>query len=132
MKLINRWSIRLALIGVALGFLQSYSVVTLPHFMIGFGVPFAIVLAAIGVLIDFSLAKKTPQSGGMMTGRLMSKWSIRLGLLGLAIGMAQHFFIGGADLAAMIGFSIPYAIVLSGIGLLVDFSVNNKSRNIGT
>jgi len=59
MKLINRWSIRLALIGVALGFLQSYKVLTLPHFMIGFGVPFAIVLAAIGVLIDFSLAKKT-------------------------------------------------------------------------
>ena len=79
MKLINRWSIRLALIGVALGFLQSYKVLTLPHFMTGFGIPFAIVLAAIGVLIDFSLAKKNGTGGGAMAGRLMSKWSIRLG-----------------------------------------------------
>jgi len=65
MRLINRWSIRLALIGVALGFLQSYKVLTLPHFMIGFGIPFAIVLAAIGVLIDFSLAKKNGTGGGV-------------------------------------------------------------------
>ncbi len=128
MKLINRWSIRLALVGIAVGFLQSYKVLTLPHFMIGFGVPFAIVLAAIGVMIDFSLAKKNGTGGGAMAGRLMSKWSIRLGLLGLAIGMAQHFLAGGNNLAAMIGFAIPYAVVLSGIGLLVDFSVNKKSQ----
>jgi hypothetical protein len=128
MKIIDRWSIRLALLGLAFGFLQSYKILTLPNFMIGFGVPFAIVLASIGVLIDFSIIKKKKSGQGAMEGRLLGKWSIRLGLLGLAVGMAQHFLSGEIRLAAMIGFSIPYAIILSGIGLLIDFSINKKKH----
>lgn len=131
MKLMNRWSIRLALIGIALGFLQSYKVLTLPEFMVGFGVPFAIILAGIGVLIDFSIAKKRGNPQIAMTGGLLGKWSIRLGLLGLVLGMAQYMLAGYNLVDEMImGFAIPYAVMLAGIGLLVDFSINKKSQII--
>jgi hypothetical protein len=66
MRLLNRWSVRLALIGIVLGFLQSYKVLVLPHFMIGFGVPFAIVMAAFGLLIDFSIARKAGSDWAVM------------------------------------------------------------------
>jgi hypothetical protein len=126
MRLLNRWSIRLALMGLALGLLQSYKVLVLPHFMIGFGVPFAIVLMAFGLLIDFSIAKKGGFQWPLQDGPLLSKWSIRLGLLGFAAGAAQHMLAGPIHLPSMIGFGIPYAIVLAGLGMLIDFS---KSKN---
>jgi uncharacterized YccA/Bax inhibitor family protein len=129
MKLINRWSVRLALVGVALGFLQSYQLFILPEFMTSFGIPFAIILAAFGVLIDFSLAKKNGTDGfNAMPGRLISKWSIRLGLLGLPIGVGQYLLSGGNDLEVALGFSIPYAVILASLGLLIDFSVAKKRR----
>ena len=115
MRLLNRWSIRFALIGLALGLLQSFKVLVLPHFMIGFG-----------VLIDFSIAKKGGFQWPLQDGPLLRKWSIRLGLLGFAAGAAQHMLAGPIHLPSMIGFGIPYAIVLAGLGMLIDFS---KSKN---
>ena len=128
MRLLNRWSVRLALIGIVLGFLQSYKVLVLPHFMIGFGVPFAIIMAAFGLLIDFSMARKAGSDWAVMGGRVLSKWSVRLGLLGLAVGMLQHFFAGMQHLPTLIGFGIPYAIIIAGIGMLIDFSISKKAQ----
>ena len=128
MRLLNRWAIRMALIGLALGFLQSYKLLVLPHFMIGFGVPFAIVLMAIGLLIDFSIAKKAGSTWPLMAGPVLSRWSIRLGLLGMAAGGAQHFMAGPLHLPSLIGFGVPYAIVLAGIGMLIDFSKSKSAQ----
>lgn len=130
MKLINRWSVRLALLGIALGFLQSYKLLVLPHFMIGFGVPFAIVMAAIGLLLDFSIARKAGSGWGLMSGPVLSKWSVRIGLLGLVAGALQHYFVGLQGLPELIGFAIPYAIVLAGIGMLIDFSIHRKRQQL--
>ena len=58
-SIFDRWSIRLALVGLGMGvfaaFGQGYTQI---GFMIGFGIPFALILGIIGLVIDLVKPKK--------------------------------------------------------------------------
>lgn len=52
-SLLERWSIRLALLGIVLGIFTTLSQgYTSIGFMIGFGLPFALILGTVGLVID--------------------------------------------------------------------------------
>jgi len=58
-SLMNRWSVRLALVGVVMGILTTFGQgYTQIGFMIGFAIPFALILGAIGLVIDLMSRKK--------------------------------------------------------------------------
>jgi len=58
-SLLDRWSVRLALLGVVMGIFttlgQGYTNI---GFMIGFGLPFALILGSIGLVIDIIKGRK--------------------------------------------------------------------------
>ena len=54
------------------------------------------------------------------------KWSKILGVLGLAIGVVQALVFGITWPIEILGYSLPYFIVLLLIGLLVDFIIGQK------
>lgn len=59
---LDRWSVRLALVGLGLGVFasisQGYASPKHIGFMIGFGIPFALILGIVGLIIDFFRLKK--------------------------------------------------------------------------
>ncbi len=60
--ILDRWSVRLALVGLGLGVFasisQGYASPKHIGFMIGFGIPFALILGTIGLIIDLFRRKK--------------------------------------------------------------------------
>lgn len=61
-SILDRWSVRLALVGLGLGVFasisQGYASPKHIGFMIGFGIPFALILGIVGLIIDFFRLKK--------------------------------------------------------------------------
>jgi hypothetical protein len=53
--------------------------------------------------------------------RLTDRWSFRLAMLGFGIGIFAGLGRGTTDIAYMIGFGVPFALILSLIGLVIDF-----------
>jgi hypothetical protein len=61
-SILDKWSVRLALVGLALGIFasisQGYASPKYIGFMIGFGIPFALILGTVGLIIDLFKRKK--------------------------------------------------------------------------
>ena len=61
-SILDRWSVRLALVWLGLGVFasisQGYASPKHIGFMIGFGIPFALILGTVGLIIDFFKRKK--------------------------------------------------------------------------
>ncbi len=60
------------------------------------------------------------ENGQKMKPLLLDRWSFRLAMLGFAMGIFAGFSQGTTDFAYMIGFGVPFALVLGLIGLLID------------
>lgn len=52
---------------------------------------------------------------------LIDRWSVKLSLFGIAMGIFTAFGQGVTSIGFIIGFAIPYVVILGGIGLVVDF-----------
>jgi len=78
--------------------------------------------------------RKTTRGSAMTEGEqntqnrksLLDRWSVRLSLIGVAMGIFTTFSQGSTQIGFMIGFSIPYVLVLGGVGLVIDYF---KSKN---
>ncbi len=61
-SILDKWSVRLALVGLGLGVFasisQGYASPKHIGFMIGFGIPIALILGIFGLIIDFFKRKK--------------------------------------------------------------------------
>jgi hypothetical protein len=60
---------------------------------------------------------------------IMDKWSVRLTLVGLGLGVFASISQGYASpkhIGFMIGFGIPLALILGFIGLVIDFFKRKK------
>lgn len=101
----------------------------------------AIFGGVVGVLLVFSLneSKKAKQNSSReptMNSKeqqvteskrpLLSKWSIRLSLVGVALGILTTLQKGSLSIGFMIGFSIPFVLILGCIGLVVDYFQSKK------
>lgn len=56
--------------------------------------------------------------------KLTDRWSFRLAMLGFAMGIFAALGQGYLNIAFMIGFGLPFALVLGLIGLVIDFFRN--------
>ena len=61
------------------------------------------------------------ENGPKMNPTLLDRWAFRLAMLGFAMGIFVGFGQGTTDIAYMIGFGVPFALILSLIGLVIDF-----------
>jgi len=52
----------------------------------------------------------------------MDRWSVRLAVGGFALGAFFAFIQGGAEVAFMIGFGLPFAVIGGVVGLIVDWA----------
>lgn len=53
--------------------------------------------------------------------QLLDRWSVKLALLGVALGIFATLGMGYTKIGFMIGFAIPMSIMLGVIGLIIDF-----------
>ncbi len=53
--------------------------------------------------------------------RLIDRWSFRLAMLGFAMGIFAALGQGYLNIAFMIGFGLPFAVILSLIGFVIDY-----------
>ena len=52
---------------------------------------------------------------------LMDRWSVKLALLGVAMGILTTLTMGYTNIGFMIGFAIPMSLIMGCIGLVIDF-----------
>ena len=52
---------------------------------------------------------------------LMNKWSVKLALLGVVLGIFATLGMGYTNIGFMIGFAIPMSLILGSVGLVIDF-----------
>ena len=52
---------------------------------------------------------------------LIDRWSVKLALLGVAMGILTTLGMGYTNIGFMIGFAIPMSLILGGVGLVIDF-----------
>jgi len=52
---------------------------------------------------------------------LTDRWSFRLAMLGFAMGIFAALGQGYLNIAFMIGFGLPFAVILSLIGFVIDY-----------
>jgi hypothetical protein len=57
---------------------------------------------------------------------LMDRWSVRLALVGIALGIFIALGQGTTKIGFMIGFALPTSLVLGVIGLAIDYFQNRK------
>jgi hypothetical protein len=57
---------------------------------------------------------------------LMDRWSVKLALLGVALGILVTLARGYTQIGFMIGFAIPMSLILGGVGLVIDFLRDRK------
>ena len=98
----------------------------------------AVLLGALGgVLCSFTFfSKKTPkvimkdnnnmdpsdnENGQKMNPTLLDRWAFRLAMLGFAMGIFAALGQGYLNIAFMIGFGLPFAVILSLIGFVIDY-----------
>jgi hypothetical protein len=60
---------------------------------------------------------------------LLTRWSVRLGLIGVAMGYFIAIGQGRPELGFIIGFSIPCAATLGFLGLIIDLIAGRKRDN---
>ena len=89
--------------------------------------------AIAGLLITFllrnpqktkSLKLEEPMSDDVQENEqkpLMDRWSVKLALLGVAMGIFTTLRMGYTNIGFMIGFAIPMSLILGGVGLVIDF-----------
>ena len=53
--------------------------------------------------------------------KLMDRWSVKLALLGIGLGILTTLGMGYTNIGFMIGFGIPMALILGSVGLVIDF-----------
>jgi hypothetical protein len=58
---------------------------------------------------------------------IFDRWSIRLALFGLALGIFAGFSLKTTNIAFIIGLGLPIALFLGAIGLVIDF-INNRKK----
>ena len=58
--------------------------------------------------------------------QLIDRWSVKLALLGVAMGILTTLGMGYTNIGFMIGFAIPMSLILGGIGLVIDFFLHRK------
>jgi hypothetical protein len=95
-RLSNRWSFKLAMVGVAMGIFtalgQGYPNV---GSMIGFAIPYALILGVVGMLIDFIKRKRGGDSA--VGGNATSKW------MSIVAGLAALVVIGAILIPSLVG-----------------------------
>jgi hypothetical protein len=101
----------------------------------------AVLLGALGgVLCSFTFfSKKKPkvimkdnnnmdpsdsENGQKMNPTLLDRWFFRLAMLGFAMGVFAALGQGYLNIGFMIGFGLPFALVLGLIGSVIDFFRN--------
>lgn len=52
---------------------------------------------------------------------LLDRWAFRLAMLGFAMGIFAALGQGYLNIAFMIGFGLPFAVILSLIGFVIDY-----------
>jgi hypothetical protein len=57
---------------------------------------------------------------------LIDRWSVKLALLGVAMGILTTLGMGYTSIGFMIGFAIPMSLILGVIGLVIDFLLHRK------
>jgi len=57
---------------------------------------------------------------------IFDRWSIRLALFGLALGIFAGLSLKTTNIAFMIGLGLPMALFLGAIGLIIDLIKNRK------
>lgn len=60
------------------------------------------------------------------TSSLFDRWSIRLALLGVVMGIFTTLGQGYTNIGFMIGFGLPFALILGTIGLVIDIIKGRK------
>lgn len=63
-------------------------------------------------------------SGTKKNPVFLDRWSFRLAMLGFAMGIFTALGQGYINVAFMLGFGLPFALVLGLIGLVIDFFRN--------
>ena len=79
---------------------------------------------------------KTQKTEGIMSDQiennaqakkpLIDRWSVRLALVGMALGIFATLSQGSTGIGFMIGFGLPLALILGSVGLIIDFIKNKK------
>jgi len=52
---------------------------------------------------------------------ITDRWSVKLALLGVAMGIFTTLGMGYTNIGFMIGFAIPMSLILGCVGLVIDF-----------
>lgn len=60
------------------------------------------------------------------TSSLLDRWSIRLALLGVVMGIFTTLGQGYTNIGFMIGFGLPFALILGTVGLVIDIIKGRK------
>ncbi len=71
--------------------------------------------------VEFTNEKKKP---------LMDRWSVKLALLGVAMGVFTTLGMGYTNIGFMIGFAIPMSLILGCVGLVIDFFRYRKKKDL--
>ena len=61
------------------------------------------------------------ENGQKMNPTLLDRWSFRLAMLGFAMGVFAALGQGYLNIGFMIGFGLPFAVILSLIGFVIDY-----------
>jgi hypothetical protein len=61
------------------------------------------------------------ENGQKMNPTLLDRWAFRLAMLGFAMGIFAALGQGYLNIAFMIGFGLPFAVILSLIGFVIDY-----------
>ncbi len=56
----------------------------------------------------------------------LNKWSFKLALFGMAMGIFVAFGQGTTNVGIIIGFGIPFGLILGLIGVVIDVFSNKK------
>jgi len=68
-----------------------------------------------------------PVKDAAKTRSLLDRWSIRLALLGIVMGIFTTLGQGYTNIGFMIGFGLPFALILGTIGLVIDLVLRKKN-----
>lgn len=97
---------------------------------------FAIIGGIAGLLLSFVFAsgkiKKNSRGDQIMEKEIskqnaFSRWSVKLAILGLILGVFTTLSMGYTNIGFMIGFGLPLALLLGAVGLFIDLVISRKN-----
>jgi hypothetical protein len=82
--------------------------------------------ALAGLLLTFLFRKPKKEQSEKEEDR----WSVKLALLGVAMGVFTTLGMGYTNIGFMIGFAIPMSLILGCVGLVIDFFRYRKKKDL--